>query len=71
MMKLIEVPWLKISEILLVFYHSSLFGLNAKEDLVNIHIDDLDDSTKPLFANCKQTMSSGEKVYQDDLESKN
>ncbi|QVY64631.1 adenylate/guanylate cyclase domain-containing protein [Polaribacter sp. Q13] len=47
-----------------------MFGLKPADDLINTHIEDVNNFIKPLFMYCEETIRSGEKIYQDDLEIK-
>jgi len=44
-----------------------MFKLNRTQDLTNTHIHDLSNSLKPLFSFCQDTISTGEKNYQEEL----
>jgi len=58
---------LKITTTNLTF--NKMFGLK-NEVLVHTHINDLNSVLKPLFLNCKNTINTGEKNYQEELEIK-
>jgi adenylate cyclase len=45
----------------------SMFKLKKIQDLTNIHINDLSTELQPLFTYCQETISTGEKSYQEEL----
>jgi adenylate cyclase len=47
-----------------------MFGLKTADDLTDTHIEDVTNFMKPLFVYCEETIRSGKKMYQDDLEIK-
>lgn len=47
-----------------------MFGLKLGQNLSNTHIDDLSKSLQSLFTHCKETMASGKKIHQNDLQIK-
>ncbi|WBX76781.1 GAF domain-containing protein [Tenacibaculum ovolyticum] len=49
---------------------NQMFGLKKNQDLTNKLIYNIDDSLKPLFKHYQETISTGEKNYQEDLEVK-
>ncbi len=49
---------------------NEMFGLKKNQDLTNTFIDDLSNTLKPLFKHCEDTISTGEKNHQEELEVK-
>ncbi len=46
---------------------NKMFNLKKAQDLTNTHIDELKSSLQPLFAYCQETIHTGEKNYQEEL----
>ena len=46
---------------------NTMFGLNQSQGLTNTYINDLNNTLKQLFINCKETITTGEKNYQEEL----
>ncbi|QTE23304.1 GAF domain-containing protein [Polaribacter cellanae] len=59
---------LKISTVNQTF--NELFGLKKNQNLTNNFIDDIESSLKPLFKHCEETISTGEKQYQEEVKVK-
>jgi len=49
---------------------NKMFGLKETQDLTDIHISDLNNTLKPLFSYCQETITTGEKNYQEELKVK-
>lgn len=59
---------LKISTVNQTF--NELFGLKNHQNLTNSFIDNIESSLKPLFKHCEETISTGEKYYQEEVKVK-
>ena len=56
---------MKISTVNSTF--NKMFFIDESNSLVNVHLDELEDTFKPLFANCEATILHGEKYYQEEI----
>ena len=56
---------MKISTVNSMF--NKMFFIGESDSLVNVHLEELEDTLKPLFANCEATILHGEKYYQEEI----
>lgn len=56
---------MKISTVNSTF--NKMFSIGQSNRLINVHLNDLEETLQPLFVNCEATILHGEKYYQEEI----